>query len=197
MCAPTWCGQPALSMTWGRRWPSSASGCSPSSWAPATISSGTSGAWSSPGRSFSPQRLKQRAEGYLDRNNQVMKCLVWQYSRYHTIPKAFFINQNTIWLLRTKHTRRAFDMAQHWLELKHLMCLYWSLCAFIPEIYGAFILNNHFFSQEQITLYSEQRISGWTAVTPLFTEWPPGLSFIFPLSNIWVGLGWTMAHYCI
>ena len=40
---------------------------------------------------FHPEGLSRGlAEGYLDRNNQVMKCLVWQYLGYHTIPKAFF-----------------------------------------------------------------------------------------------------------
>ena len=162
-CAPTWCGQPAPSTTWGRRWPSSASGCSPSSWPPATISSGTSGAWSSPGRSFSPQRLKQRAEQCLEHkqpSDEVLSLAVFKISHYS---KSIFIGRNTIWLLRATTPEGPNDMAVHWLKWKH-----WSLCAFIPEIYGAFILNNHIFSGKWFTLFSLQnsdtsvyRVTSW------------------------------------
>ena len=99
---------------------------------------------------FHPKGLSRELNNVWNINNQVMKCLVWQYLRYHTIPKAFLSVKTQTDSSEPNTPEGPNDMAVHWLMWKHLMCLYWSLCAFIPEIYGAFILNNHIFFWEII-----------------------------------------------
>ena len=68
-----------------------------------------------------------------------MKCLVWQYLSYHTIPRAFYISQHTILIPPKNRPEKGL-----WYGSESIWCVRIDICVHLFQKYMAHLPWNHF-----------------------------------------------------